>query len=356
MMAGASKRLLRLAVVATLVLPSVLFTLTASWAEPSQTSQAEVDAARARLNELGHQLEIVIEQYNDARYQLQLTRDKLAEAERDVRISAREANLAMTDLAARAVAAYTGMGSQVDGLLAADNLSDFSDRLQFMGAVAQEDMHTATEAEVAGQRAEWAAERLAELEQERENTLSTMESRLGDVRAMLDQQEAVVAQLQSDRSDWLAYLDAQRQAADQAAAAPEVSSAPQTGGYVPPANASAAQVAIGAAMSVLGTQYVWGSADPNVGFDCSGLTMWAWAQAGVSLPHSSAAQRSAVPSVPLNQIQPGDLIFYYSPTSHVALYIGNGQIVHARHPGPSGVVQVSSLYGYSTPIGAGRPG
>ena len=127
------------------------------------------------------------------------------------------------------------------------------------------------------------------------------------------------------------------------------------GGFVPPANASAAQVAIAAAKSVLGTTYVWGAADPDVGFDCSGLTSWAWAQAGVSIPHSSSAQYS-LPHVPLGQVQPGDLIFYYSPISHVAMYIGGGQIIHARHPGADGVVQISSMYGYSTPVGASRPG
>ncbi len=73
---------------------------------------------------------------------------------------------------------------------------------------------------------------------------------------------------------------------------------------------------------MIGTQYVWGAADPSVGFDCSGLTSWAYAQAGVYLPHSSYSQYSSVPHVPIDQIQPGDLLFFYSPTSHVAMYIG----------------------------------
>jgi cell wall-associated NlpC family hydrolase len=107
---------------------------------------------------------------------------------------------------------------------------------------------------------------------------------------------------------------------------------------------------------VIGAPYVWGSADPNVGFDCSGLTSWAWAQAGVYLPHSSAAQYSALPHVPLGSVQPGDLIFYYSPISHVALYVGGGQIVHATHPGPDGAVHYDSMYGYDPPVGAARPG
>ena len=107
----------------------------------------------------------------------------------------------------------------------------------------------------------------------------------------------------------------------------------------------------------MGAPYVFGSADPNVGFDCSGLTMWAWSQAGVSIPHSSAEQFAVLPHfTDQSQLQPGDLVFYYSPISHVALYVGNGQIIHARHPGPDGVVQTSSLTGYGTPVGYARPG
>jgi cell wall-associated NlpC family hydrolase len=113
---------------------------------------------------------------------------------------------------------------------------------------------------------------------------------------------------------------------------------------------------VGAAKSVIGTQYVFGSADPSVGFDCSGLTSWAWAQAGVYIPHSSASQYSSLPHVPLGSVQPGDLIFYYSPISHVALYIGGGQIVHATHPGADGAVHIDSMYGYDPPVGASRPG
>jgi cell wall-associated NlpC family hydrolase len=80
-------------------------------------------------------------------------------------------------------------------------------------------------------------------------------------------------------------------------------------------------------LTKLGYRYIYGAAGPNA-FDCSGLTSWAWAQAGVSIPHSSSAQ-SQYPYVPLDQLQPGDLVTYYSPVHHVALYIGNGQIIDA---------------------------
>ena len=87
------------------------------------------------------------------------------------------------------------------------------------------------------------------------------------------------------------------------------------------------QIAVDAALTKLGYRYIYGAAGPNA-FDCSGLTSWAWAQAGVSIPHSSSAQ-SQYPYVPLDQLQPGDLVTYYSPVHHVALYIGNGQIIDA---------------------------
>ncbi|MBJ7450948.1 MAG: C40 family peptidase [Blastococcus sp.] len=73
---------------------------------------------------------------------------------------------------------------------------------------------------------------------------------------------------------------------------------------------------------------MWGAGGPDA-FDCSGLTSYAYRAAGISLPHSSRSQAQMGQSVPVSQLQPGDLLFFYSPTSHVAMYIGNGQMVHA---------------------------
>ena len=85
------------------------------------------------------------------------------------------------------------------------------------------------------------------------------------------------------------------------------------------------------ALAQVGDAYVYGATGPSA-FDCSGLTMMAWAQAGVGLPHSSSAQMGSGTPVSQSQLQPGDLVFYYSPVSHVGIYIGNGQIVHAANP------------------------
>ena len=118
-----------------------------------------------------------------------------------------------------------------------------------------------------------------------------------------------------------------------------------------PASGRAA-AAVQYAMAQVGKAYVYGAAGPSA-FDCSGLTMMAWAQAGVALPHSSGAQYGSGPHIAASDLQPGDLVFYYSPISHVGMYIGNGMIVHAANPGTG--VAVTGLH--SMPyVGAVRPG
>ncbi|GAA3088035.1 cell wall-associated NlpC family hydrolase [Kribbella aluminosa] len=106
-----------------------------------------------------------------------------------------------------------------------------------------------------------------------------------------------------------------------------------------PASGRAA-IAINAALAQLGDPYVWGAAGPS-SFDCSGLTMYAWGKAGVSLSHSAAAQAGEGRPVSKSELMPGDLVFFYSPISHVGIYLGNGRIVHAPRPGKS--VEIAPL-------------
>jgi cell wall-associated NlpC family hydrolase len=86
------------------------------------------------------------------------------------------------------------------------------------------------------------------------------------------------------------------------------------------------------AMGKLGRPYVWGAAGPN-SFDCSGLIMWAYRQVGISLPHYTGAQWNAGTHVSRGQLQPGDLVFFYSDLHHVGMYVGNGKMLHAPQTG-----------------------
>ncbi|HTH07826.1 MAG TPA: NlpC/P60 family protein, partial [Ilumatobacteraceae bacterium] len=128
-----------------------------------------------------------------------------------------------------------------------------------------------------------------------------------------------------------------------------------SGGGSPPAPpvSGKAGIAVQAAYGQLGVPYRFAAESPGVAFDCSGLTKYAWGRAGVYLPHQSRAQYAAVPHVTRDQIQPGDLVFYYSPIGHVGIYIGNGLLIHAPNTGD--VVKISAV-SWSKVVGIGRPG
>jgi cell wall-associated NlpC family hydrolase len=162
------------------------------------------------------------------------------------------------------------------------------------------------------------------------------------------------AQRLADQQAREAALAAQQAAAVAAPASPSSDSSGSSGftGSPAPAPSSRASIAVRAALSQVGKPYVWGASGPN-SYDCSGLTMWAWAHAGVSLPHSSSMQYGATRRVAQSDWQPGDLLFFGSPIHHVAMYIGNGQLVEAPYTGAS--VRVTSAF-RSDYVGAGRPG
>ncbi len=125
------------------------------------------------------------------------------------------------------------------------------------------------------------------------------------------------------------------------------------GGFSAPAVSSRSGIAVQAALAQQGTPYRYATSTPGVGFDCSGLTAYAWGQAGVGLPHQSRAQFAATPRVPIDQAQPGDLLFFYSPISHVSIYLGNGIQVHAPSTGKT--VSTASV-NWGKVVGVGRPG
>jgi cell wall-associated NlpC family hydrolase len=138
-----------------------------------------------------------------------------------------------------------------------------------------------------------------------------------------------------------------------AADSSDASSSGSGGGYSVPAVSSRSGLAVQAALAQQGVPYRYATSIPGVGFDCSGLTAYAWAQAGVGLPHQSRAQFASVPHVPKESAQAGDLLFFYSPISHVSIYLGNGMQVHAPNTGKT--VTVGPV-NWGKVTGVGRPG
>lgn len=254
-------------------------------------------------------------------------------------------------LARRLVQIYTSQDDQssLAVILGARSLSDLLARIETANSVSHQDM--ALIHAVVGFRKQ-IVQRRTLLRRER-----AAQRRLVAVRAAT--RNRVEGQLAAERhlySSVHAQLDqlVAQQRAQQAAAARKARYAVQAftpsgfgvgdgsvGGSLPPERFS--QTA-SIAMQYLGTPYVWGGASP-AGFDCSGLVMYVYAQVGISLPHYTVAQwdyANAV-SVPRNDLQPGDLVFF-DGLGHVGIYIGNGEFIHAPHTGA--VVSIDSLNGW----------
>src|SRR5439155_14845927 len=166
--------------------------------------------------------------------------------------------------------------------------------------------------------------------------LDTLASRRAEIQGAIAGQQTLVKQLEKELSrQAVQRILSQPGPPDPGGPTPTPNPTPPPPPPPPPPPSPGAARAVAAARSVIGVPYKYGGDNPKDGFDCSGLTMWAWAQGGVSLPHSSAAQYDAVPHVSKDALQPGDLLFFYQPISHVGIYIGNNQMIHATHPGGS---------------------
>jgi cell wall-associated NlpC family hydrolase len=176
---------------------------------------------------------------------------------------------------------------------------------------------------------------------------SSIESQLAKRKTMLRGLESEIAALQAAED----AAAAARARAAAAAAARAAQAIPVVDEYFPPPTRAARSRVVSIAMRYLGAPYRWGAAGPN-SFDCSGFTMFVYAQVGVSLPHSSAAQFGSGERVSRANLRPGDLVFFGSPIHHVGIYVGGGSYIHSPHTGD--VVQVSPL-DRSDYVGAVRP-
>ncbi|MGY1603386.1 C40 family peptidase [Geodermatophilus sp. SYSU D00815] len=309
-------------------------------AEPGRATTPE--QAAQLVAEASHQLEFVQEQVNTAREQLAQQEAAADAADRAAADAQEQLDALDGQIRQLARSAYTG-GDQhlraLDVMLTSDSAEDFVSQLGTLEAIAGHTTEALDQVAEAADAAEQARDEADAAAAEAQQTLAGI--------------EAQEAELESDIADYQAQYDRLTAAQQQqvvaahggeslAAPAPAAAVAPSAGG------SAAAQTAVSTALAQVGDPYVWGAGGPN-SFDCSGLTQYAYAAAGISLPHSSSMQSRMGTPVSRSALQPGDLIFFYSPVSHVAMYIGNGQMVHASTSGqPVKVVGVDSMPGYNS--------
>ncbi len=371
----------RAAVVFTAVLVSTVLAPSGVDAQSIDDQRREVERIVDELDRLHVKADTLAEDYAVAMDDQRRLSEDIALAE--ARVAEREAELSSLqgDLATVAVRAFTRSGTDVLGPLLSDAAS-YSDALQrdqysrialAVGAGTTDDLGE-TIRELGIERAE--LDRLRgeseELSVDISDKLTLVEEWTSAYEEAKDEAEARLGDLieaEEQRRSQEAFERLQRELEAQRAAAAAAAAAGSTGGgsggssgggsvAAPvianyPAPSGLAGVAIQAALGQLGVPYRYAQASPGVAFDCSGLTYYAWAQAGITLPRNSRMQAAAIPRVPIAAAQPGDLIFYYSPISHVGIYLGNGQLVHA--PNTGSYVKVTNVR-WSKVVAVGRPG
>src|SRR5205807_999853 len=313
-----------------------------------------------QIDQQGERISVLDEQYNRAHLKLQSTQASLSKAQADLASADARFNQVRGRLSQAAVSAYMHGGNTrlVDELVRSDG-RDLPVRRQYVETAAAGERQALDDLKAARQDLGALRSKLQANQKDAKAANDKLSADRNALNKAVAGQEALLNSVQGE----LATLIAQKQAADAAAAArraaaelaarqtarPTRSSSVPLG--PPPPVGHGASAAVATAEAQIGKPYVYGAAGPD-SFDCSGLTMYAWNAGGVSLSHSSQSQYSETTHVSGADMQPGDLLFYYSDIHHVAMYVGGGMMVEAPHTGAN-VREVPVRDGY---VGVGRPG
>ncbi len=352
-------------------------------------AKAKAAAIEAQLTQAQYQMSALSQQYDAAKYRLSQVDASIATTQANIAADEKQVAKDKATLSKAAVANYI-----TDGTAAAQN-SLFSGSDSTLGAtteynkiaegdisLAVDNLHT-SEAALAQQQAQ-----LQNEQNQAQQQVTTEQSAMAanaqaeqQQKNALAQEQGQIAQLVQQQQQAEAAAAAKAAAAKQAAVAAAAAAAaahpaavPASGGgspgpvgqtslaglstAAPPPSAAGGAGAVQAAESQIGVPYVWGGESPrgsaSPGFDCSGLTAWSWGQVGVPLPHYSGAQMADSTPVPINDLQPGDLLFYGPGGSdHVAMYVGPGTMIEAPYTGAT--VWLTALRLGNGFVGAGRP-
>jgi peptidoglycan DL-endopeptidase CwlO len=328
------------------LLAASLFTAAAARPSPVTSKQAQAQDVLAQIQSIDASLEKVVEAYNASQIKLDAIKEEQRVNEHRLEIARTNFKQSQIFLQQRLVALYTSEDqSTLEILLGASSLDDLLDRVDTVNRVSEQD--TRIIGEVKHFRTE-IKQREAELERarnEQERVVAEQSAKKASIESQLAARQRLLSSIKSE----IEQLKRQ-EAAQQARLVNQAETRLSGGGGGNPAGHAGGVVGI--AMNYLGVPYVWGGASPS-GFDCSGFTMYVYAQVGISLPHNAAMQYGMGSSVGREFLQPGDLVFF-NGLGHVGLYIGGGQFIHAPHTGD--VVKISSLTGWyaSTYVGARR--
>ena len=359
------------ALITTLTAPFV--GATHAFATPLEQKRAEANRIAAQIDANNTQIEVLSEQYNGTQIRIATLTKNIADAQARLIVTQHHTDGLRREVRSRAAALYMGARSgTLFPQLDAHNAQEVASATSYTAAAAARDSTLLSDLRTA--TAELSS-RQRDLNDAR-NKATSESHRLANTLAEVKQINAQQSQLLSKVNGEIGVLvkqeqEARRLAAEAAARAEfarkealqrqqqqQQQQQQSSGGFgnqqaptnLPPPT-GAASVAVHAAEAELNKPYQFAAAGPDT-FDCSGLTMFAWARAGVSMAHFAATQYTEFPHVPISQLAPGDLVFYGSPIHHVGMYVGNGMMINAPHTGA--FVSYASIY-RSDFAGASRP-
>jgi cell wall-associated NlpC family hydrolase len=352
---------------AALTATGALIALPASaQADPVASGTVAAAAAQAQVQALADKAEIVVEKYDAAQDQLASQQRQLS-ADRDAIVTAQQ-TVDSTQIAVDAVARAAYESGNIDGVasvLLSQNPQQAmagADTLERLAADQGRDLSLATTARNGLLQAQTAAAQALAGVQALQASLASQQKTINALIARqqtaLNASEAAAGAqaattTQASRSNARVALAPAAAPAAARAATPAAAPAAAPAALVTSSTVSGrAAQAVRYAYAQLGKRYRYGAAGA-ITFDCSGLTMRAWAAAGVSLSHNAAAQYASTHHVARSALQPGDLVFFGRPIHHVGIYIGGGKFIEAPYTGAD--VRISNLSSRSDFAGASRP-
>ncbi len=302
------------------------FVAASSLVLPHGTAHAEPtkEEVEAKLEELHEEASALVDEYNAAKEEYDAAKEKVEELEKQLGDEEERYEELREKVSSFASAAYMSPDLEaVTTILSVEDPADILEQSADLSYLSETQRAELEEFSNSSERLIQLKEENEELLKEAEEKKEEVEKKQKEVEEKIEEQEALLAQ----------FPDAD----------PLTSGSSSTGGtYTGPASGNA-RTALDFAYAQLGKPYIWGGNGPD-GYDCSGLTMRAWGAAGVSLPRTTYAQATVGTRVSYNSMQPGDLVFFYPELSHVGLYVGNGQMIHA--PSSGRTIEVVSLSGY----------